>query len=110
MADLTLTVTPSGVTARNAASAYQRVESGDAEGAAEAGAMESFGATLSRALDSVVQTGEGADAQAAQAVTGSGNLTDVVAAVSQAQLALQTTVAIRDRVVEAYQEIMRMSI
>jgi flagellar hook-basal body complex protein FliE len=65
---------------------------------------------LSRALDGVVQAGHQADAQAAQAVSGSGSLTDVVAAVSQAELALQTTVAVRDRVVQAYQEIMRMPI
>jgi flagellar hook-basal body complex protein FliE len=34
----------------------------------------------------------------------------VVQAVSRAELALQTTTAIRDRVVSAYQEIMRMPI
>jgi flagellar hook-basal body complex protein FliE len=34
----------------------------------------------------------------------------VVAAVSKAELALQTTVTIRDRVVQAYQDIMRMPI
>jgi flagellar hook-basal body complex protein FliE len=109
MADLTMVVTPSGVSARSAAAAYQQTDGGGAAGPA-GGAADGFGATLSRALDSAVQTGESADAQAAKAVAGSGNLTDVVAAVSQAQLALQTTVAIRDRVVEAYQEIMRMSI
>ena len=36
--------------------------------------------------------------------------TDVVTAVSQAELALQTTTAIRDRVVQAYQDIMRIQI
>jgi flagellar hook-basal body complex protein FliE len=34
----------------------------------------------------------------------------VVSAVAKAELALQTTVAIRDRVVQAYQDIMRMPI
>jgi flagellar hook-basal body complex protein FliE len=108
MPDLTLTVTPSGVTARDAAAAYQKVDGGDTDGAPNA--VDGFGATLARALENEVQAGETADAQTAAAVSGSGNLTDVVTAVSQAQLTLQTTVAIRDRVVDAYQEIMRMSI
>jgi flagellar hook-basal body complex protein FliE len=34
----------------------------------------------------------------------------VVLAVARAELALQTTVAIRDRVVQAYQDVMRMPI
>jgi flagellar hook-basal body complex protein FliE len=35
---------------------------------------------------------------------------DVVTALSRADLALQTTVALRDRVVSAYQDVMRMPI
>ena len=65
---------------------------------------------LSRALEGAVQTGHAADAQSAAAIAGGGNITEVVAAVSKAELALQTTVAIRDRVVQAYQDIMRMPI
>jgi flagellar hook-basal body complex protein FliE len=41
---------------------------------------------------------------------GQGGVTDAVLAISRAELALQTTVAIRDRVVAAYQDIMRMPI
>lgn len=37
-------------------------------------------------------------------------LLDIVTAVNDAELALQTVVAVRDRVVAAYQEIMRMPI
>jgi hypothetical protein len=39
-----------------------------------------------------------------------GNLTEVVTAVSKAQLALQTATTIRDRMVQAYQQIMQMPI
>ena len=42
--------------------------------------------------------------------TGGGNLTDVVTALSRAELTLQTATAIRDRVVQAYQDIMKMPI
>ena len=62
------------------------------------------------AVQGVVQTGHAADAAAAKGISGEGNLTDVVMAVSKAQLALQSTTAIRDRVVQAYQDIMKMSI
>ncbi len=96
----TLVVTPSA-----AASAYQRTNS-----PATAGTEEGFGATLERALGQVVTTGQEADATSMAAVVNGGDLTHVVTAVSKAQLALQEVVAIRDKVVSAYQEVMRMSI
>ncbi len=71
---------------------------------------DSFSSMLGRALDGAVSSGKQADAQAAQAISGHGDLTQVVTAVSQAELALQTTVAMRDRVLQAYQDIIKMPI
>jgi len=99
-----ITVTPSG-----AAGAYARVQSGDLGGASGASGG-GFGDVLSRALSGVVDAGHQADAKSMQAIGGQGNLTDVVTAVSRAELALQSAVAIRDRVVQAYQDVMRMPI
>lgn len=100
-----LTVTPAG-----AAGAYARVQNG-AAGAGEGGpAGSGFGDMLARALGSVVDAGHQADAQSMQAIAGGGNLTEVVTAVSRAELALQSAVTIRDRVVQAYQDVMRMPI
>jgi flagellar hook-basal body complex protein FliE len=96
----TLTVTPS-----TAAGAYARTDRGD--GATGEGG---FGNVLQRAVEGAVDAGHQADEQTAQALTGGGNLTEVVTAVARAELALQTTAAIRDRVVQAYQDIMRMPI
>lgn len=76
----------------------------------ETGPTPDFGAALRRALDGVIETSRSADAAATAALTGQGSVTDVVLAVSRAELALQTTVAIRDPVITAYQEIMRMPI
>ena len=45
-----------------------------------------------------------------KAVSGTGNLTEVVTALSHAELTLQTATAIRDRVVQAYQDIIKMPI
>ena len=47
---------------------------------------------------------------AAKAVTGEADLTDVVQAISSAELTLQTVVSVRDRMISAYQDIMRMPI
>ena len=100
-----------------AAGAYAQVQAGGAGGiaggdgfGADATSAGGFGATLERALQGVVQTGHAADAAAARGISGEGNLTEVVMAVSKAQLALQSTTVIRDRVVQAYQDIMKMSI
>ena len=65
---------------------------------------------MTQALDQAVQTGHTADDQAMQALSGGGNLTDVVTALSHAEMTLQTATAIRDRVVQAYQDIMKMPI
>ena len=93
-----------GVTPQAAARAYQATASGAT--AADGG----FGAALGRAIDGAVQAGTAAEAAAANAIAGPADLTAVVQAVSRAELALQTATAIRDRVVQAYQDIMKMPI
>ncbi len=94
--------------AQQALSAYQNIDSG---GAAPSGAGGDFASLLSRSLGGAVQAGQQAEAQAVSAVGGSsGDLTHVVTAVSRAELALQTTVAVRDRVLQAYQDIIKMPI
>jgi len=69
-----------------------------------------FGAALQGAMTDLVDLGHDADAKSIQAMSGKGNLTDVVMAVSKAEMALQATVAVRDKVVSAYQDIMRMAV
>ena len=93
----------------SALQAYRAVESG-AQGRVDPKGGADFSAALSRALTAVVDTSRTAERGAMQAVAGGGNITEVVTAVAKAELALQTTVAVRDRVVQAYQDIMRMPI
>ncbi len=97
----TLTVTP-----RAAADAYQRTDTA----AGAAGEGDSFGATLAQMVNDAVAQGHAADAQSAAAISGQGNLTEVVTSLARAELALQSATAIRDRVVQAYQQIMQMPI
>lgn len=80
------------------------------QASASSAAQGGFGAMLERAMEGAVQATRTADATSVQALTGQAGVTDVVLAVSRAELALQTTVALRDRVVSAYQDIMRMPI
>ena len=94
-----LSVSPAG-----AAQAYARV----ADAKTDPG--QGFSQALGRALEGAVQTGHAADLEATRAITGGGNLTEVTTAVSRAELALQGVIAIRDKVVTAYQDVMRMAI
>src|ERR1700759_608619 len=69
-----------------------------------------FGDFLSGAIkDSVNSIRQGEQAATAQ-VQGKANLVDVVQQVNQAELTLDTVVAVRDKVVQAYQSIMNMPI
>jgi flagellar hook-basal body complex protein FliE len=101
MALPTITVTPQA-----AADAYRRAETGDAVGA---GGTD-FGSVLQNAMKGVIDAGHAAETLSAQGIAGHADVTAVVTAVSKAELALQTTAAIRDRVVQAYQDIMKMPI
>jgi flagellar hook-basal body complex protein FliE len=65
---------------------------------------------LGKVADEAMDSGKQAEALTAKAVVGQAELMDVVAAVSNAEMTLQTVVAVRDRVMNAYQEIMRMPI
>lgn len=78
--------------------------------AAPATGENSFGAALQGALAGLTELGRNADTKSVQAMTGTGNMTDVVMAVNKAEMAMQATVAVRDKVVSAYQEIMRMAV
>jgi flagellar hook-basal body complex protein FliE len=89
-----------------AAAAY-RAAMGGAEAVSQGAG---FGEVLSRAAQSAIDIGRSADAASTSALTGQGSVTDVVLAISRAELALQTASAVRDRVVTAYQDVMRMPI
>ena len=70
----------------------------------------SFTEVLQDAAANTVESLKAGEHQALKAVTGTANVDEVVVAVANAELALQTVVSIRDRVIRAYEEIMRMPI
>jgi len=71
---------------------------------------ESFGKMLQDAAGSTLDTLKQGEAASLQAVTGNADLASVTQAVTDAQVALQTVVAVRDRVISAYQDIIKMPI
>jgi flagellar hook-basal body complex protein FliE len=79
-------------------------------GALGAGSGPQFADVLREAAESVVATTGQSEAISLKSITGETNLIDVVAAVNAAEITLQTVVAVRDRVIAAYQEIIRMPI
>lgn len=94
----TIVVTPSSV-----ADAYSRTER-----AYTGSNMGGFSTTLQRAVQGAIDDFHETDTKTVEALTGGGNLTDVVTALTRAELTLQTATAIRDRVVQAYQDIIKM--
>lgn len=78
---------------------------------ATAGPREtSFGALLERAMTDAVEANRTGEQIATEALSGRVPLQDVIERVNGAELSLETVVAIRDRLITAYQEIMRMPI
>ena len=105
--------------ALDALSAYGRVagrtspsapatDAGGIGGGADSGV--SFGGMVSSMIGDTSTALKGAEAASARQVAGKGDLVDVVTAIGAAEMALDTVVAVRDKVVGAYSEIMRMQI
>lgn len=70
----------------------------------------SFGDVMKESALNAIRTMRAGESASAKAITGEASLPEVVQAVSAAELTLQTVVSVRDRLVSAYQEIMRMPI
>jgi len=69
-----------------------------------------FGDMLKSAMNDVGHTAKMAEHKMADQVAGKAELIDVVTAISSAEASLETVMAVRDQVIAAYQEIMRMPI
>lgn len=69
-----------------------------------------FAKMLADQVQGVMEAGKVADAKSMDLVNGKGDVVDVVTAISQTEMAIETMVTVRDRVISAYEEIMRMPI
>lgn len=101
----------------SAAAAYRANAARITKAVQDAAGMEAPDQTKSNFMDLVKSTVEGAitsnqnaENLSREAIAGRAELSDVVTSVAQAEVTLNTVVAIRDKVISAYQEIMRMPI
>ena len=98
----------------NASLAYAKAlqSVGDVAGAEAAGSGSGpkFAEVLREATDNLVATTGRSEAVSLQSIAGETELTEIVTAVNAAEITLQTVVAVRDRVIAAYQEIIRMPV
>ncbi len=99
----------------NALNAYQaalsRIGSVQGEPKAEAAKPEaSFGDVLQNVVEEAVDAQKQAEITTINGIAGKADIQDVVLAISNAEQALETVVAVRDTAIKAYNSIMQMNI
>ena len=70
----------------------------------------SFSALLHDAVGALSKATHNSDVQSQAAAAGKANMIDVVTAVAESEVAIDTLVSVRDKVISAYEEIMKMPI
>src|ERR1700742_2678769 len=78
--------------------------------ASDPGAGPSFGDLLKGAIGDVMEGGRKSDAQTVAMASGKANVMDVVTAVAETDVKVSTLVSVRDRVIQSYEDIMKMAI
>ena len=94
----------------NAAKLISQAAKATAEPAGAGTQGSEFAKLLADSVQNVVDTGNRSDQMALDMVNGKANIVDVVTAVAETELAIESMVTMRDRVISAYEEIMRMPI
>lgn len=70
----------------------------------------SFGDLLKGGVQSAIEAQHASEKTSANALLGKADMTEVLQAVTDAEMALNTVLAVRDRVVQAYEQVMRTPI
>jgi flagellar hook-basal body complex protein FliE len=107
------TINPGALGAYNAASQLGAGMSGSSlNTVADAGKTDgpSFGDLLKTATQGAINTQKASETASAQAVLGKADLTDVVSAVNNAEVSLNLFIGIRDKIIDAYNQIQRTQI
>lgn len=98
----------------NAANAYRNqlklMENAGDVGGSEETAGSSFAQLVKDAIHEASDTQYKAEHTEMQAMSGKVDLSELVTAVANAELSLNTVVAVRDRVIAAYNDIIKMAI
>ena len=102
-------VLESGGSSKGNANLARIMETGGATAGAD-GTGPSFSAVLKDAIGGVMEAGRKSDAQTVAMANGKANVMDVVTAVAETDVAVSTLVSVRDKVIQAYEDIMKMTI
>jgi flagellar hook-basal body complex protein FliE len=78
--------------------------------AATESAGPSFSGVLKDVINAVSDAAQKSDAQSQAVAVGKANMVDVVTAVAETETAVQTLVSVRDKVIAAYEDILKMPI
>jgi len=74
------------------------------------GAGQGFGDLLKQSIEGAIDTQKSGEAASLGAMSGKTDINNVVQAVNNAEVTLQTVLAVRDKVLSAYTEIMHMTV
>jgi flagellar hook-basal body complex protein FliE len=102
--------TPSAAAQAYASLARIGDPAGLAKSASEGSAGPSFGAVLKEAVGALNAAARNSDSQTQAMVAGKANIVDVVTAVAETEVTIDALVSVRDKVIAAYEEIMKMPI
>ncbi len=69
-----------------------------------------FSAVLKDVINAVSEAAQKSDAQSHAVANGRANMVDVVTAVAETETTVQTLVSVRDKVISAYEDILKMPI
>ena len=92
----------------NAARSFSPSDSAKTEQVSGGGS--DFASLLREGAKNAIESGKHSEELSKQAIAGKADVRDVVAAVNNAELTLQTVVAVRDKVISAYSDILKMPI
>ena len=70
----------------------------------------SFGELVEQAITGTLDTGRAAEQKALEMADGKGSIVDVATAVAETELAVESLVTVRDKVISAYKDILNMPI
>jgi flagellar hook-basal body complex protein FliE len=80
------------------------------EGGKAGAAAPGFGTALSRLVAGAEESNASANKAVGQMMDGSGDVHDAMIAMQRAEMTLEMTVQVRNKLVQAYQDIMRMPV
>ena len=95
-------ITESMPSISNLGGAAQKVE--------KVGGGQDFSSFMKDATENSIETLKAGEAMGMKGITGNADLNDVVSAINSAESTLQLVTTIRDKMIQAYQEVMRMPI